>query len=352
MPHLRMHRAAAALSSLISSEAAGGFDGADARPQGGALSRSHGPPLTRTNLIRHFPVFLAAAEEEHFHRAARRLGIAQSAVSRRIGQLEDELGGAVLFERLPRGVRLTEAGRTFLKDVQAIMAQVEKARRRVAEGVRGAPGVLNIGYNQAVPRHKFLSDSFQTFRQQHRGATLKLQPSDAAAQIGPLESGDLDAAFLYGVTEDADLACLDVFVEDFLLALPLGHRLADRPVIALTDVEDEDFIWYRRNSTNLSDLLLGACERLGFQPRVALEVHTSETVFHFVASGMGVGFAPTSSKGMKPANVVLRPVVGFSAPFTLRLVWRRANASPLLAAFVDLVRAARDQGDMRSSATA
>ncbi|HEY3697430.1 LysR family transcriptional regulator [Phenylobacterium sp.] len=49
--------------------------------------------MTRLNLIRHFPVFLAAAEEEHFHRAAKRLGVAQSAVSRRIGLLEDDLGG-------------------------------------------------------------------------------------------------------------------------------------------------------------------------------------------------------------------------------------------------------------------
>ena len=303
--------------------------------------------MTRTNLIRHFPVFLAAAEEEHFHRAAERLGIAQSAVSRRISQLEAELGGVVLFERLPRGVRLTESGRAFLKDVQAILAQVERARRRMAEGAPGA-NILNVGYNQAVPRHRYLSESFRRFRQQNRGAVLRLQPSEAAAQMAALARGDLDAAFLYGVVEDAELACLDIYAEDFVAVLPEGHALAGRPVLALPELANEDFIWFRRSSTAGADLhtiLLRACEQRGFTPRIILEGHSSETVFQFVAAGMGVGLAPGSSADAKPPNVVLKPLADFSVPFVLRLCWRRENPSPLLASFVDLVRACRQESE-------
>jgi DNA-binding transcriptional LysR family regulator len=303
--------------------------------------------VTRSNLIRHFPVFLAAAEEEHFHRAARRLGIAQSAVSRRISQLEEELGGVTLFERLPRGVRLTESGRTFLKDVQAIMNQVEKARRRLAEGRPGAPGVLNVGYNQAVPRHRFLAEAFRRFRQQFRGATLRLHPTDAAAQLAALASGELDAAFLYGVNETTELAGLDVFVEDFLLVMPGSHPLAARPVIALRELADEDFVWFRRSTAgvDLHDLLIAECERRGFSPRIVLETHGTDSIYQFVASGTGVGFAPSSSAAMAPPNVVLRPLADFSVPFTLRLVWPRENNSPLLAAFVKLVRECREEAE-------
>jgi DNA-binding transcriptional LysR family regulator len=299
--------------------------------------------VSRVNLIRHFPVFLAAAEEEHFHRAARRLGIAQSAVSRRIGLLEADLGGVQLFERLPKGVKLTPAGKTFLKDVQAIMAQVEKARRRAAESARGAAEVLNVGYNQAVPRHRFLAEAFRRFRAERRGAALKLHPTDAATQIAALASGELDAAFLYGIADDADFEGIDIFLEDFLLALPAGHRLADAPQIQLQDLANEDFIWFRRSpGLSLHDLLLEACARLGFEPRIALEGYNSETVFQFVASGMGVGFVPASQLGAEPAGVALRPVAGFSAPYLLRLVWRRGAASPLLDAFIAVVRACRD----------
>jgi DNA-binding transcriptional LysR family regulator len=309
--------------------------------------------VTRTSLIRHFPVFLAAAEEEHFHRAAKRLGIAQSAVSRRISQLEEDLGGVQLFERLPRGVRLTPSGRLFLRDVQAIMAQVEKARKRATESAVGAPGALNVGYNQAVPRHRFLAESFQRFRQEHRSASLNLHPTDAVTQVSALASGDLDAAFLYGVNEDADVACLEVFTEDFLLALPKGHRLAEAPRIALHDLVDEDFIWFRKSAgVSLHEMLLNVCEQQDFQPRIAIEGHTSESIFQFVSSGMGIGFIPRSQQGAEPAGIVLRRVTGFSAPFPLRLVWRRNNASLLLAAFIGVVRACRDEAAAPADAAA
>jgi DNA-binding transcriptional LysR family regulator len=300
--------------------------------------------VTRVNLIRHFPVFLAAAEEEHFHRAAKRLGIAQSAISRRIGMLEADLGGVPLFERLPKGVRLTPAGKLFLKDVQAIMAQVEKARRRAAESAHGAPGVLNIGYNQAVPRHRFLSESFRRFRAEHRGASLNLHPTDVANQISALASGALDAAFLYGVFEDAEHACLDVFEENFLLALPAAHRLAGQAELRLQDLAQEDFIWFRRSpGVNPHDLLLEACEAQGFEPRITLEGHSSDTIFQFVAAGMGIGFVPRSQQGSQPADVALRPVADLSAPYLLRLVWRRQAVSKLLEAFLQVVRSCRDQ---------
>ncbi|MDO9487306.1 MAG: LysR family transcriptional regulator, partial [Sphingomonadaceae bacterium] len=81
--------------------------------------------------MKHFTFFLAVAEELSFHRAASRLNIAQSALSRRIADLERELGDTLLFERQARGVRLTEAGKLLLEDVRRILGDVDEAARRV-----------------------------------------------------------------------------------------------------------------------------------------------------------------------------------------------------------------------------
>src|ERR1700685_3796548 len=95
--------------------------------------------------LRHLRYFAAVGEEQHYGRAAHRLGVAQPALSRQIQDLEEELGFKV-FDRLPRGVKLSAAGRLFLEDTRRILQSVDEATTRATRVARGESGTLRIGF--------------------------------------------------------------------------------------------------------------------------------------------------------------------------------------------------------------
>src|ERR1700739_4950170 len=102
--------------------------------------------------LRHLRYFLAVGEEQHYGRAARRLRVAQPALSRQIQNLEEEIGFD-LFERLPRGVRITDAGKLFLEDTRRILEGINDATARAKRIASGQSGTLRIGFNQSLSFH-------------------------------------------------------------------------------------------------------------------------------------------------------------------------------------------------------
>jgi DNA-binding transcriptional LysR family regulator len=103
-------------------------------------------------------------EEQHFGRAAERLHLAQPALSRQIQDLEEEIGFK-LFERLPRGVKLSAAGKAFLEDSRQILRQVSEATLRAGRVARGQAGILRVGFTENTSWHGVVPDSFRQFRQ-------------------------------------------------------------------------------------------------------------------------------------------------------------------------------------------
>src|SRR5579862_5523542 len=113
--------------------------------------------------LRHLRYFVAVGEDQHYGRAAERLGIAQPALSRQIQDLEKELG-FVLFDRLPRGVKLSAAGKLFLSDARRILHDVDDAKRRAERVAAGKAGTLRIGFVEVFSWHGVVPDSFRQFR--------------------------------------------------------------------------------------------------------------------------------------------------------------------------------------------
>src|SRR5437588_9158153 len=112
--------------------------------------------------LRHLRYFVATGEEQHYGRAARRLRVAQPALSRQIQSLEEELGFK-LFERLPRGVKLSTAGRLFLEDARRILHDVSEAAVRADRVARGRSGTLRVGFTENASWHGVVPDSFRRF---------------------------------------------------------------------------------------------------------------------------------------------------------------------------------------------
>src|ERR1700732_2889678 len=148
--------------------------------------------------LRHLRYFVAIGEEQHYGRAARSLRVAQPALSRQIQDLEEELGFK-LFDRLPRGVKLSAAGRLFLEDARRILHQVSEAAARAARVARGQSGTLRVGFTENASWRGIVPDSFRRFRERQPDAELQLTPAGSLEQLEAIRSGRLDAGFVFNV---------------------------------------------------------------------------------------------------------------------------------------------------------
>jgi DNA-binding transcriptional LysR family regulator len=290
--------------------------------------------------LRHLRYFLAVGEEQHYGRAAQRLHVAQPALSRQIQDLEREIGFQ-LFDRLPRGVRLSAAGKVFLEDARLVLQQVSDATVRAGRVARGLAGTLRVGFTESASWHGVVPASFRRFRQGQPDAELQLSPMSSLEQVQAVRSGRLDAGFVFNMSKaDPELDQVLVASQKLVLAAPKEHPLTRRANLLLRDLTEAAFVWFpRRQSPAYYDRLLQACSRGGLAaPRIVQEAVDQATMLSLVACRLGVAFVTDATRWRCPKDVVLLPVVDLHVPIPFSLVWRKDNASPLLGRFVGDVR--------------
>jgi len=294
--------------------------------------------------LRHLRYFVAIGEEENYRRAAQRLHVAQTALSTQIQDLEAELGFK-LFDRLPRGVKLSAAGRLFLEEARRILQQVSEAAARAARVARGQSGTLRVGFTENASWHGIVPDSIQKFRARQPDAELQLHPSTSLEQFDAIRSGRLDAGFVFNMPRnDEELDQLAVAMQHVELAAPKGHPLSKVKKLRLRDLIDAPFVWFpRRESPAFYDRLIHECYRGGLKsPRIVQEAVNEATILSLVSHGMGVGWVNGTARWRCPESVVIVSIVDLDMPLPLALVWRKDNTSPLLRRFVDDVRGLPD----------
>jgi DNA-binding transcriptional LysR family regulator len=216
--------------------------------------------------LRHLRYFVAIGEEQHYGRAARRLRVAQPALSRQIQDLEEELGFQ-LFERLPRGVKLSAAGKLFLEDARRILQEVNEAVLHAGRVATGRSGTLRVGFTENSSWRGVVPDSFGRFRELHPDADLQLQPEASLAQIDAIRSGRLDAGFVnFMPKSDPELDQLLVGRQHVELAAPKGHPLTKLKKLRLRDLKDAPFVWFpRRANPAFYDQMMLECYRWRFE---------------------------------------------------------------------------------------
>ena len=290
--------------------------------------------------LRHLRYFIVVGEEQHYGRASRRLRVAQPALSRQIQDLEEEVGFK-LFDRLPRGVKLSVAGKLFLEDARRILQAVGEATARAARVARGQSGTLRVGFTENASWHGVVPDSFRLFREQQPDAELQLQPAASLEQLDAIRSGRLDAGFANFMPKvDPELDQLAVAVHHLELAVPKRHPLTKLKKLRLRELTDALFIWFpRRASPAFYDRLMHECYRGGLKcPRIVQERLNEATILSLVSTGLGVGWVLGSARWRCPETVAILPVVDLNVPLRLTLAWRRDNTSPLLARFIGEVK--------------
>jgi LysR family transcriptional regulator, benzoate and cis,cis-muconate-responsive activator of ben and cat genes len=293
--------------------------------------------MTEQLELRHLRYFIAVAEELHFGRAARKLGITQPPLSLQIQRLEAELG-VQLFERTNRRVQLTPAGKTLLEEGRHVVADFNSATDAARRAARGETGSLTVAFAASV---MFLSlpRIIRRFRAQFPNVRLELRELPTGPQIIALRNGELDIGFLREPSRDAELTTETVMREGLLLALSKRHELANRKRLRLADVANEDFVLFPRDlAPGLYAHVLAVCAEAGVHPRIVQTSRELYTTVSLVEAGLGVTIIPASVRQMGWRGVRYYPIGSPSASTRIDAAWRSDNKSPILPAFLDIAR--------------
>jgi DNA-binding transcriptional LysR family regulator len=280
--------------------------------------------------------FAVLAEELHFGRAARRLGIAQPPLSQQIRRLEERVGHA-LFERGAGRVALTAAGRELLpaalRALDEVSSGLDAARRRGG----GQAGRLRIGFAASLAL-TILPGLLRAYRDRYPGVELDIREMTTAPQVAALSAGELDVGLMREPPAEPGLAFREVLAERFVAVLPAAHPLAAHRSAPVAALADEDFVLLPRASApTVYERIRAVCVAAGFEPRIGQRAVEWQTVAALVGAGLGVSLAPASISRIRLAGVAYRRVDPDSGRTTVALGWRDGDRNPLVGRFVDAV---------------
>jgi LysR family hydrogen peroxide-inducible transcriptional activator len=232
--------------------------------------------------------FVAVAGEANFSRAAQKVHVAQPSLSQQIQKLEAELGQP-LFDRLPRTVLLTDAGKRFREFAQRILANVADAQRCVDECKGQAVGRLVIGAIPTIAPY-LLPRLLLHFQQKHPKVTVEVVEDVTENLERHMDDGEVDLALL-STCESQDLARETLGEEPLLLAVPTGHRLTKRERVTWRDLKHERFLALHRAHC-LSRQVEELCSAQGQRPELAARGAQLITIVRMVRAGLGLSLVP------------------------------------------------------------
>lgn len=291
--------------------------------------------IKRAQLLKNLQHFVVAAQQGSFHKAADRLAIVQSALSRRIGELEMQLGGR-LFDRQPSGVRLTAASETLLEDSTRILREIDLAIRRFDRVNSGQVSLLRVGFNGAAMMFPPIPAGLQQFRNDNSSVELRLTPMLSEQTFQALTLGEIDVGIAYELGYPHSLKSQQLVLDDLALALPQHHPLAAKDDLSIEDLDGCDFIGMDLAQSRLmAEMASRELQARGIAIRVLMETGSTEATLSLVAAGLGIAFVNRSQSGRQPPNVVIREVAGFSVPLPLKMFWREETQTPVLLRFVE-----------------
>ncbi|OZE95490.1 LysR family transcriptional regulator [Rhodococcoides fascians] len=278
--------------------------------------------------LRHLQHFVAVAEERHFGRAATRLGLAQPAVSQSVRQLEKELGVA-LFERTTRQVRRTPAGEFFYRETVRNLDGLAHTRRSVRRIAAGRQGLIRLGFTGTSSFDR-LPVIARTAKQRMPGVALEIHGDLLTpALVDGLRSGQLDLAVLRPPVAGTDIVVRTIAEESLVAALPIDHRLSVEPVLAITDLAQEDFVMYSDPDSAVNDAVARCCRAAGFTPRRQHAAPGTSVLLALVAAGLGIALVPESARALPLGGVTFREIEN-SGTVDLALAWNESPPSALV----------------------
>lgn len=293
--------------------------------------------------LRHLRCFIAVAEELHFARAAERLHIEQSPLSRTIKELESYLA-VQLFERTTRRTRLTWAGKVFLEETHRIFAAIDQAKASVKAAATGYHGRLRIALSDGIPSSR-VSALLAQCRKEEPEVEIRLSTVSLSQQLKGLNCDLYDAGFAKSNEIGETLIAQPVWRDPLVIAVPARHPILVHRRLPLDEVLRYPLVLCHPEACEgfwrqLQLVLRTVDTKLNVTDRVS----TLDMMMTLVGAGYGLGFATEMQiASYCNADVIVRPLAGRSPMLITYLLRPDTEPSEQLSRFIDRVSPVDDQ---------
>jgi DNA-binding transcriptional LysR family regulator len=294
--------------------------------------------------------FIAVTEAGSLNKAAERMRVAQSTVTRQMRALEDEIGGKLL-ERRQAGVALTAAGHTLFENVQPLLAKFDAAIAETRKRARGQSATLRIGYLLSSAT-EYLNPALREMRAQHPEVKVKLLDMTPGEQVAALRRAELDVAIVGNAPASLAKECFvkRIAALPVVAALPDNHPLAAKTEVALTDLRRELFVGAKdADVPGHNDWIVQLCRRARFRPRFVEQADSLSHSLSLVVAENAVTLLPAMASELETPGVVCRPLADRAARWNLLVAWQRGKPPEAVTA---LVAALAKNAASRAAATA
>lgn len=285
--------------------------------------------------LRHLRCFVAVGEELHFGRAARRLHVEQSPLSRTIRQLEADLG-VTLLERMPRSVCLTPAGQVFLEEARRVLLTLEQARTKARAVAAGLQGTLRIALTGCVGQVR-LPALLALCREEAPEVGVRLFETPLPQVVGGLGNDLYDGALAMASVMESGVVALSLWQDPLVVVIPARHPLLEHKRVPLEEVVRYPLVLFDPQAceecSRQFERLLRLAEML---PIVAEYVTTHSLMLALVAAGYGIGFSSAAHvPTCRQMELIFRPLDEESAVLTTYLLHPDGTLSESLRQFID-----------------
>lgn len=288
--------------------------------------------------LRDFRWAITASQHRSLRQAAETLNIKQSTLSRRIREIEHQLG-AVLFERTNGGTRPTLEGQEFLETARRIIEEADSLATRLKTRSRGESGEVAIGVHSSLSAGNLRATLVEHHRRFPDVRTCLVDGSSAHL-ISDLTNSAIDIAFIADGDIRWDSKSLPVWSERVVVALPADHSLSAREELQWQDLKNETILLPQRGpGQEFQKLLL---EHVGHPPVCDLQRHdvSLDRLLTLVGCGIGLLIALEGATGASYPGVTFREIHGGDAPTRVGFsaIWRETNKNASLRQFLDMLR--------------
>ncbi|MGN7356683.1 LysR family transcriptional regulator [Paenibacillus sp. SAF-054] len=262
--------------------------------------------------------FIAVARLEHVTEAARSLHVTQSSLSKTIQRLEEDLG-VPLFDRTGRKLRLNDFGNRFLRRAEKALFELEQGKQELRDLSSPEQGTLEL----AVTTASTLPGILREFRKKRPHIHFHVQMRSVEEMVTLLYRGEVDFCLSSPPIQGDDLECQMVFIDPILVAVPKGHRLADRSSVSLTELRDEWFVGVRRGY-GTRDVVDSICKSVGFEPQYVYEGDEPARLSTLVEAGIGIAFMPSTARNARE-HITYLQIEDHELVREIALIWHKSR---------------------------
>lgn len=240
--------------------------------------------------------FRVLAQYEHYTQAAKSLFITQSALSKSISGLEEELG-VPLFEKNGRNIQLTKYGRILSDYVERGMHEIDSGIERLREMNCPTSGKIKLAI-ASYPGSDVIPNLLQGFAAEYPRIGIKIYQNDSQSIIDKLLRGSINIAICGDLIDHTpngtSITCAELYSQELGLIVPSSSPLAKRSIVSFSEVADQTFIGYN-DDVSITKTILNALEPTGYSPKISYYISDSYLISGLVRANLGIGIVPIES---------------------------------------------------------